>query len=80
MVQESQQRKSIPRPKDYEKFKVPIEKILKQAKKALTWAEIKEKAGFKQKVPNNKWVKWLEEDIGLVREKTKDGKTVWRLG
>lgn len=53
---------------------------MKQAKKPLTWAEIKEKAGFEQKVPNNKWVRWMEEDIGLVREKTKEGKTVWRLG
>ena len=69
----------IPRPEDYEKFSAAIKKILKQAKEPLAWAEIKEKAGFKQKVPNNKWVKWLEEDIGLVREK-KEGKTVWRLG
>jgi len=52
---------------------------LKQAKKPLTWTEIKDKACFKQKVPNNKWVKWMEEDIGLVREKTKEGKTLWRL-
>jgi len=66
--------------KDYEKFRAPIERILKRTKKPLTWAEIKEQAGFGQKVPNNKWVKWLEEDIELIREKTKEGKTVWRLG
>lgn len=30
------------------------------------------KAGFEQKVPNNKRVKWMEEDIGLVRERTKE--------
>jgi hypothetical protein len=57
----------------------PIETILREAKKPLTWTEIKEKAGFQQKVPNNKWVKWMEEDIGLVRERTKDGRTLWRL-
>lgn len=79
MAQKSQQKKVIPRPKNYEKFRAPIERILKRAKEPLTWAEIKEKAGFEQKVPNNKWVRWLEEDIGLVREKTKEGKTVWRL-
>ena len=79
MAQKGQQKKLIPRPEDYQKFKGSIEKILKQAEQPLTWAEIKEKAGFEQKVPNNKWVKWMEEDIGLVREKTKDGKTVWRL-
>jgi hypothetical protein len=77
---QGQQKKVMPRPRDYEKFRAPIEKVLKQAKKPLTWAEIKGKAGFEQKVPNNKWVRWLEEDIGLVREKTKEGKTVWRLG
>jgi len=78
MTQEK--RKSIPRPKDYEKFRDPIERILRQAKEPLTWTEIKGKAGFEQKVPNNKWVKWMEEDIGLVRERTKDGRTLWRLG
>ena len=77
MTQEKQ--KPILRPKDYEKFRDLIEKILKQVKEPLTWTEIKERVGFEQKVPNNKWVKWMEEDIGLVREKTKDGKTLWRL-
>lgn len=69
----------MPRPKDYEKFREPIERILKEAKEPLTWTEIKEKASFKQKVPNNKWVKWMEEDIRLVRERTKEGRTLWRL-
>lgn len=79
MTQGRRGEKTMPRPKNYEKFRDLIEKILKQAKKPLTWTEIKDKACFKQKVPNNKWVKWMEEDIGLVREKTKEGKTLWRL-
>jgi hypothetical protein len=79
MVQRNQQSKILPRPKNYERFRASIERILKQAKEPLTWAEIKEKARFEQKVPNNRWVRWLEKDIGLVREKTKGGKTVWRL-
>ena len=77
MTQEKQ--KPIPRPIDYEKFRDPIETILKESKKPLTWTEIKEKADFQQKVPNNKWVKWMEEDIGLIRERTTDGKTLWSL-
>ena len=77
MTQEK--RKPIPQREDYEKFRDTIENILNQAKQSLTWTEVKEKAGFQQKVPNNKWVKWMEEDIGLLREKTKDGKTLWRL-
>ena len=71
--------RKLPRPRDYEKFRDPIERILKEAKQPLTWTAIKEKAGFKQKVPNNKWVRWMEDDIGLFREKTKEGKTLWRL-
>ena len=69
----------LPRPKDYEKFRDTIKRILEEASEPLTWSEIKENAGFQQKVPNNKWVKWMEEDIELVREGTKDGKTLWRL-
>ena len=70
----------LPRPKNYEMFRDLIERVLKQAKKPLTWTEIRIRAGFEQTVPFPKWVKWMEEDIGLIREKTKDGKTLWRLG
>lgn len=80
MPNRSQQKKVLPRIRNYEKFRDPIEKILNQAKKPLTWTEIKEKAGFEQKVPNNRRVRWLEEDIGLVRGRTKEGRIVWRLG
>jgi len=69
----------VRRREDYEKFRDPIERILKEANEPLTWTEIKERAGFQQRVPNNKWVRWMEEDIGLVREKAKDGKMLWRL-
>ena len=75
----TQGNQKLPRPRDYEKFRDPIERIMKEAKEPLTWTEIKGKAGFRQRVPNNKWVKWMEEDIGLVRERTKDTKILWRL-
>lgn len=65
---------------DYDDFKKTIQKILRRSKKPLAWAEIKEKAGFKQKVPNNRWVKQMEVDIGLIREKDEKRRTVWRLG
>ena len=70
----------LSRPKNYERFRDPIERVLKQSKEPLTWTEIKIRAGFEQAVPNPKWVKWMEEDIGLIREKTKGGKTLWSLG
>ena len=67
----------LPRAKEYEIFRDKVEKVLKQASKPLTWREIKVRADFEQTVPNPRWVKWMEEDIGLVREKSK---TYWRLG
>jgi len=65
--------------RDYQRFRDTIEKTLRKAKGPLTWTQIKTRVGFHQKVPNNKWVKWMEEDIGLIRERTKDGKILWRL-
>ena len=78
MIQSRQE--NLSRHRNYENFRDAIERILKEAKEPLRWTKIKEKAGFQQKVPNNRWIRWMEEDIGLVREKTKEGKTLWRLG
>lgn len=80
MKEEVQRREEakIP-PSSYERFKTIIEETLKAAGKPLTWTEIKAKAGLKQRVPNNKWVRMLEKDIGLAREKTKEKGIVWRL-
>ena len=60
----------------YEKFKDKIEKVLKESKIPLTWTQIKEKAGFTQKVPYNKYVLQMEKDIGLKREKNKETKQI----
>ena len=73
------ERVAVP-PSDYDRFKATIQRILRQAKRPLTWGEIKEVGDLPQKVPNNKWVKWMEEDIGPVGEKTKEGKIFWKLG
>jgi len=65
----------------YEVFKATIKETLKTAGEPLTWTEIKQIAGLGQKVPNNRWVRMLEKDIGLKREWDKEQKaTVWRLG
>jgi len=64
----------------YEKFKDKIEKVLKESKIPLTWTQIKEKAGITQKVPYNKYVLQMEEDIGLKRVKDKETKqTLWSI-
>lgn len=62
----------------YEEFKDIIKKELKSEPKGLTWMEIRKRGGLKQKIPNNKWVRMLDKDIGLIRKRIK-GKTIWRL-
>lgn len=62
----------------YEEFRDKIEKVLKSNSEGLTWTEIKTKLKLPQKVPNNKWVRMMEKDIGLTRIKEQKG-TVWRL-
>jgi hypothetical protein len=63
----------------YEEFSTTIQKTLKDAERPLTWTEIRTRAGLRQKFPNNRWVHRMEEDIGLIREKSKDGKILWKL-
>ena len=71
------------RPKDvkkmtYEEFKQIIKEELAKVSDGLTWTQIRErKPELYQRWPNNRWVRKLEEDIGLIREKIK-GKTIWR--
>ena len=63
----------------YDDFKAIIEKTLKEAGKGLTWSEIRDLAKLPQKFPNNRWVRRMEADIGLVRRTQKDGKILWSL-
>jgi len=62
----------------YEEFKKKVEEVLRAESGGLTWAEIKKRTNLRQKVPNNMWVKMMENDIGLVREK-RERRTIWRL-
>jgi len=62
----------------YEKFKIQIEAVLKAEPAGLTWTEIKTKLGLPQRAPNNLWVRMMEKDIGLIREKGQKG-TIWKL-
>jgi bifunctional DNA-binding transcriptional regulator/antitoxin component of YhaV-PrlF toxin-antitoxin module len=67
-----------PKKMAYEEFRDRIKELLKREAKGLTWTEIKVKLNFPQKVPNNLWVRMMETDIGLIREKV-GTKTIWRL-
>ena len=62
----------------YEEFRDRVKKVLESEPKGLTWTEIRKKANLYQKWPNNKWVRRMDRDIGLIREKIK-GRTIWRL-
>ena len=76
--EEIESKKVEKRENKYEEFKTTIEKTLR-TDGPLTWTEIKRKAGLKQRVPNNKWVRMLEADIGLRREWNRDRGTIWSL-
>ena len=62
----------------YEDFRDEIKQILDSEPNGLSWTEIKKRLQLSQRAPYYKWVRRMEKDIGLIREK-KSGKTVWRL-
>lgn len=61
----------------YEEFRDKIKNLL-QYNDGMTWTEIRDKLDFPQVVPNNKWVRLMEQDIGLLRIKDPRG-LIWRL-
>lgn len=44
-----------------------------------TWTEIRTIAGLPQKFPNNQWVRRMEIDIGLIRNRDAHGIVQWQL-
>ena len=67
-----------PKKMPYEEFRDHIKELLENEEEGLSWTEIKAKLKLPQKVPNNLWVRMMEKDIGLIREKV-GTKTVWRV-
>lgn len=63
----------------YEEFKDKVNTALEKAGQPLTWTEIRTSAGLAQKFPNNQWVRRLEKDIGLTRERDKAGIVHWQI-
>ena len=64
----------------YEQFRDKIASVLMAEKQPLTWTEIRTTAKLPQAFPNNKWVRRLETDIGLKRERDAHGIIHWNLG
>ena len=63
----------------YEDFSGKIERTLRESDGPLTWTEIRTTAKLPQKFPNNKWVRRMEKDIGLERQRDAHGIIYWRL-
>lgn len=62
----------------YEDFRDKIHQTLKKSG-ALTWTEIRTIAKLPEKFPNNRWVRRLEEDIKLKRERDSTGIFKWKV-
>lgn len=74
----SKKPKKEPEPKmTYEEFRDEIKEAISKHG-SLTWSEIREKTKLPQIVPNNKWVRQMERDIGLLRVRDPKG-IVWKI-
>ena len=64
----------------YSAFRDKIHDVLLPKSEGMTWTEIKTELNLPQKVPNNLWVRKMEEEIGLTRKlDQKIAKKVWKL-
>ena len=63
----------------YEQFRDRIKRALEYNDVGMTWTKLRINLQFDQVVPNNKWVRRLEKDIGLMRVKGVDGVILWRV-
>ncbi len=64
----------------YETFVKAISRALREAEGALTWTEVRTAARLPQAFPNNKWVRRMEEEVGLKRERDAHGIIHWSIG
>jgi len=63
----------------YEDFRDKIRDALLTADNGMTWTEVRTATSLPQMFPNNKWVRRLEADIGLQRNREKQGIIRWSL-
>jgi len=67
-----------PKKQDYEEFKKAVYEGLKGANEGLTWGQLRKKQDLRQARPFHDWVRLLEKDIGLIRQR-KGTQIYWRL-
>ena len=63
----------------YEDFKSKVQAALTEAGRPMTWTEIRTQTSLPQFFPNNQWVRRMDKDIGLVRERDNKGVIHWNL-
>jgi hypothetical protein len=63
----------------YEDFAAKIATTLKSATHPMTWTEVRTATGLPQKFPNNQWVRRMEQDVGLHRQRDAHGVIHWQL-
>jgi hypothetical protein len=63
----------------YEDFAEKIRRVLAKTEAPTTWTELRTAAKLPQALPNNKWVRRLEKDIGLKRARDDHGIIRWSI-
>ncbi len=63
----------------YEEFRDKVNKSLQYRDNGMTWMQIREQLKLAEVVPNGKWVRQMEKEIGLMRVKMADGRILWRI-
>ena len=74
-----EKKKVLTRKMTYEQFRDKIRQTLEYNDIGMTWTRLRNNLQLDQVVPNNKWVRRLEKDIGLMRVKGSDGVILWRV-
>lgn len=63
----------------FEEFRDKVSEALMTTDHPMTWTELRTATGLPQKFPNNRWVHRLEDEIGLQRNRDKQGIIHWEL-
>jgi len=63
----------------YDEFRDKVKDALASAEQPMTWTEVRTTTGLPQKFPNNRWVHRMEDEIGLQRNRDKQGIIHWEL-
>ena len=66
-------------PMPYEEFRDVVMNTIRAAGHGMTWTEIRTTSKLPQVYPNNRWVRRMEQDIGLKRIRDSKGIIRWSL-